>query len=277
MAGHPPPLDPRARYRVFDLENGQAGHIWGEDLSLVDAMRLKETVIGAGKSRFAVVRSMDGEQERIAALPPHESQYPNEMPLRFLRDVGTIAYVYVYWKTEGGCDGLSSLYHSAEVELARSDKLEDKDLGGPEESAPIDAVPTTCDRCHAPRPDNETERKIFHRPLRTDPSGQVVLEPGPGDCYYISHAVTCCSWDNCDGRHLVVVCPDGCDWDTSSRANNCTKKDDKLHRCWVVHGDPSIGGLPTIDKGGLTCAAGAGSILTSRYHGRLASGVLYKL
>lgn len=277
MPGHPPALDPRARYRVFDLEDGREGQVWGANLPLADALRLKESVVGSGRSRFAVVRSMDGEQERIAALPPHEAQYPRELPLRFLRDVGTIAYVYVYWKTADGCGGMESLYHSAECEIARSDKLEDGDLGGPDESAPIDGVPKTCARCHASRPESANDRKIFRRPLRHAPSGEAVLEPIPGDCYFVSHAVTCCSWNNCDGRHLVVVCPDGCDWDTSSRASNCTKKDDKQHRCWVVHGDPSIGGLPTVGKGGLTCAAGGGSILTSRYHGMLINGVLRKL
>lgn len=88
-----------------------------------------------------------------------------------------------------------------------------------------------------------------------------------GKCYY---------WDNCPGQHLIVRVPDGDNlsghaWNIDSRASNCTMKDDRTHRCWVRHGDP-----PNIhvDKSGHTCAAGAGSILTDKWHGFLHHGQL---
>lgn len=79
--------------------------------------------------------------------------------------------------------------------------------------------------------------------------------------------------DGPDGRSLMCVLPDGHVWGIDGRANNCTLPDDKEHRCWVRHGRPEDGTLH-VDKAGLTCAAGAGSIATSKYHGFLHHGVL---
>lgn len=77
-----------------------------------------------------------------------------------------------------------------------------------------------------------------------------------------------------DGKCLVVVCPDGSEWMIDGQAKNCTKKADigpfgKAHRCWVRHGTPP---MITVDKNGLTCSAGAGSIAVSGYHGFLRNG-----
>ena len=60
----------------------------------------------------------------------------------------------------------------------------------------------------------------------------------------------CLFWDNCDGKHLIVMLPNGRIQDCDSRASNCTKKNDKTHRCWVRHGTPPD---ITIDKDGETC------------------------
>lgn len=200
----------------------------------------------------------------------------DEVPLRFLRDVGTIANVYAYWKLPEGCKGMESLYCSAMREFMRSDVVNDEELGGKDEDTPLDHMPDKCDRCGSARPADVTDRRIFREPLRKAPDGAVVLEPQPGDCYYRYHKDTVCVWANCGGDHLHVVCPDGVHWDTNSRANNCTRKEDRTHRCWVLHGDPRKGELPTVAKDGDTCSAGAGSIATSGYHGFLVNGVLRK-
>lgn len=76
-----------------------------------------------------------------------------------------------------------------------------------------------------------------------------------------------------DGMTLMVRCPDGHDWMVDSRARNCTMPDDSEHRCWVRHGDPRECRV-TVDKDGLTCAAGAGSIDTGAWHGFLQNGQL---
>lgn len=76
-----------------------------------------------------------------------------------------------------------------------------------------------------------------------------------------------------DGRCLVVRCPDGRDWMIDSRASDFTMKDDNTHHRWVRHGRPEDGTLH-VDKNGRTCAAGAGSIDTGKWHGFLHNGEL---
>ncbi len=94
----------------------------------------------------------------------------------------------------------------------------------------------------------------------------------PGDMYWFIHQPGKCyvRWTNCDGRHLVVVLPNGHHWDIDSRANNCTLPRDTVHRCWVRAGTPpsvSVG-----KSGGQTCGAGAGSIQSGQFHGFLDEG-----
>lgn len=76
-----------------------------------------------------------------------------------------------------------------------------------------------------------------------------------------------------DGIYLMVRCPDGRDWAVDSRASNCGLPDDNEHRCWVRHGDPREARV-TVDKNGLTCSVGAGSIQTEDWHGFLRDGQL---
>jgi len=77
-------------------------------------------------------------------------------------------------------------------------------------------------------------------------------------------------WDNQYEAPLFVRTPGG-DWNIDSRANNCTLKNDRLHRCWIRHGVPPN---VTVDKAGKTCSAGAGSIQAGTYHGFLKNGQL---
>lgn len=87
-------------------------------------------------------------------------------------------------------------------------------------------------------------------------------------------------WTGHDGLSIVCVTPRTApadpsksgQWYIDSMANNCTKKDDKVHRCWVRHG--TVGDPLHIDKSGNTCAAGAGSIQHAGWHGYLKNGVL---
>lgn len=78
-----------------------------------------------------------------------------------------------------------------------------------------------------------------------------------------------------DGRALYCQLPDGHSWCIDGLATNCTKPEDKEHRCWVRTGSPEEGTLH-VGKGGNTCSAGAGSIKTPTYHGFLRNGVLEK-
>ena len=82
----------------------------------------------------------------------------------------------------------------------------------------------------------------------------------------------CPEWDNCDGKHLYIVLPNMDFHDINSRASNCTKPEDRKHRCWVVHGDVEH---MTVDKKGETCDAGGGSIIRygdKGWHGFIRNG-----
>lgn len=96
---------------------------------------------------------------------------------------------------------------------------------------------------------------------------------GPGSIYITSHeGYPCwCKWTNCNGKHIEVITPDGHCWDASSRASNCTMKEEGTHRCWILHGTPPN---LTADKNGYTCQAGAGSIQSPGWHGFLQNGEL---
>lgn len=93
----------------------------------------------------------------------------------------------------------------------------------------------------------------------------------PGAMYFEDWLPTKMYWDNKTDHHLIVVLPDGTEWNVDSRCNNCTMLEDRTHRCWVRTGEPPN---VTAGKGGHTCSAGAGSILTPKWHGFLQNGEL---
>ena len=94
---------------------------------------------------------------------------------------------------------------------------------------------------------------------------------GPGAMWYADWLEGITDWLGPDDKSLWVRLPDGTDWGIDTRANNCTMPDDHVRKCWVRHGEPP---LVTVDKNGLTCAAGAGSVGTTGWHGFLRHGVL---
>lgn len=66
---------------------------------------------------------------------------------------------------------------------------------------------------------------------------------------YHSHKVT--GWDK-DGHHYI---------------------DSRPHKCWVAHGEPPN---MHVDKNGVTCGAGGGSIQTPNWHGFMHNGCLHE-
>jgi hypothetical protein len=206
------------------------------------------------------------------------------MKTRLITEVGTRAFLRVYWGTCPSPWG----YHNAKKRLVDSSKVEDSELGGKPIDHGLAAFPTRCDQCAAEVPGDLPKKgldasgacggegvnyQVHHARLYDSPSGK----PEPGDvffreCGWMKNRGACANWDNCDGRHLIVILPNGWEWDADSRASNCTMKDDRTHRCWVRTGEPPN---VTVGKTGNTCAAGAGSILTpDGWHGFLESGFL---
>ena len=94
----------------------------------------------------------------------------------------------------------------------------------------------------------------------------------PGAMYYADHMIQEDGWyKGPDGHCLAIKIPGNHWWFPDARAKNCTKPKDNRHRCWVRRGFVP---LITIDKQGETCKAGAGSILTDKWHGHLKDGLL---
>ncbi|MES5489064.1 hypothetical protein QMZ05_40505 [Bradyrhizobium sp. INPA03-11B] len=143
--------------------------------------------------------------------------------------------------------------------------------------------PKACAACGRAFDDGD-EWQLFSRQIyvRASDGFRCTLEDAPpGACWNAwwiadrrSEEQIGCAWMvGPDGRSLVVKCPDGHQWMVDARASNCTKPDDDKHHCWVRHGRPEDGTLH-VDKAGNTCAAGAGSIQTGKWHGFLRNGYL---
>lgn len=76
------------------------------------------------------------------------------------------------------------------------------------------------------------------------------------------------------GAHNLMVKTPGGEWHIDGQASNCTMPEDRQqrnHHCWIRHGEPPN---VTVDKNGVTCGAGAGSIAIGNYHGFLRNGYL---
>lgn len=223
------------------------------------------------------------------------------MKVRYIVPVGTRAWLRVYWDTYAGGNGLNTCrgtnIHNA-MKLIGDELVPQNDskLGGSVEDHGDGDWPTSCEVCGAPvpaiapstfswpKPDGvELHRQVFRKTMHGTLDGSWRGMPQVGDMYFADwygcaeREGRCVhGWTNCDGRHLIVQLP-GSEhhwWDVDGRASNCTMKDDTVHRCWVRHGDP-VNGIVHVDKAGLTCLAGAGSIQSREYHGFLHNGDLH--
>jgi hypothetical protein len=206
------------------------------------------------------------------------------MQARFIYEVGTRVWLRCYWgvarngRHEDSC-GKSKL-HDARIHLLDTPKTSCWDAGGREADYPRDRWPTKCDTCGQAVPFGSPrwfyksdgvvlEQQLLRKPLFNTNSG----DPEPGDLFwqdYLHHEGRCIFWDNCNHQHLFGVLPNDHWWDIDSRASNCTLKDDRNHRCWIRHGQPP---RVHVDKNGLSCQAGSGSISVPGWHGFLHNGV----
>lgn len=146
---------------------------------------------------------------------------------------------------------------------------------------PWEAFPVVCEDCGMVM--TNPTRQVF-----TDEIYEIKTGPRAGERFARREAPVGAMWeitwyrdipDWCgrDGMALNVVTPGG-EWSPDSRANNCTRPDDKAHRCWVRRGDPKTG-YCHVDKDATvqeTCEAGGGSIWINKDGPRDWHGFLYR-
>lgn len=178
----------------------------------------------------------------------------------------------------GTCPEGEGYYHDAQVFLDvvpqeyDSERHLVKNASGDVWSHDDPRWPIACDFCgYLFKPEDTWQLFVESEYRRLDTGETTTIRDAPvGAMWYapwmVSYAV---GWD---GNSLCVKTPGG-DWLTDSRASNCTRPDDKTHRCWVRHGDPRTGNIH-IDKAGNTCSAGAGSVSAGNWHGFLHNGWL---
>lgn len=141
--------------------------------------------------------------------------------------------------------------------------------------------PTACERCGQAFADLQAagvniyryvDRERMWRNTETGEEFRRLHESLPGAMWRAPWLHDFCTSQD-DGAPLCVMTPGG-EWLIDSQASNCTQRDDRHqdhHHCWVRHGQaPQI----TVDKAGISCGAGAGSILAGSYHGFLRNGYL---
>lgn len=134
-----------------------------------------------------------------------------------------------------------------------------------------DRWPVKCEACDYIFADNDMYQVFKRRFYKNVETGDLyTLEEAPvGAMWYADWYNPI--WKGPDGRALVVKLPGNHDWLIDSRCSNCTRPDDKIHKCWVRHGVPPT---ITVDKNGDTCNAGAGSIQVPGFHGFLKGGYI---
>lgn len=204
--------------------------------------------------------------------------YPQALPVRFARIVGTAARPQTMWQDDQPCER-GTLHVATGPEVYRSAVRFDEAVPG-EADLPAEAwAGLCCGTCGAAAPE-DAQRFVISLHVWDTPSGQ--LEPG---CLYRqewTEDIDSPHFKNPDGSlHVFAVLPCGCRWNIDSQASNCTRPGDRAHKCWIRHGDPEdpqgerTGRKFHVDKQGETCAAGAGSIVCGggHYHGFLHGGV----
>lgn len=207
---------------------------------------------------------------------------------------------YVY-SSQAKCDASCMGYHNASVVIGRRQVLPD-DSHGDNHTRDDPRWPTHCACGYAFQPHDEWQCNPHVLYRRGDTGELVTIRNAPVGALWFAGYFT--GTDHCavDGRALMVRLPGGHDWNVDGRARNCDSpcarcnrpynahassrcdeamgfqpdgsnsySDARPHKCWIRHGEPPD---VNVDKAGVTCGAGAGSIMVPGYHGFLRNGYL---
>jgi hypothetical protein len=133
--------------------------------------------------------------------------------------------------------------------------------------------PIKCEHCDYHFTDDDQRQVNQYQLYRRADTGEIHQErqfPAGAiwESWWLAELDTFCGPD---GKCYMCMTPGG-EWIIDSVASNCTRRDDREHRCWPRRGEaPNF----TVDKSyGKTCDAGAGSIQCGSYHGFLRDGHL---
>lgn len=177
------------------------------------------------------------------------------------------------------CPGRYKTFHNASVFVGEIEQ-DTAPTCRREELAQFDhRWPTKCDYCdYVFREEDEWQVNYTNVYVAADGREMTLHDAPPGACwdawwmYDDHHNAKDRDWcTGPDGRCLVVVLPNGNQWMLDYGASNCTRPDDRVHKCWIRHGRPEDGTLH-VDKNGNTCGAGDGSIISGDYLGYLRNG-----
>lgn len=161
-------------------------------------------------------------------------------------------------------------YHNASVVIGQQERSERFGYGADDFDHTSPLWPKACACGYVFHDDDEWQHNLenLFRDTR-DGSLYLLRDAPPGAMYYAWWLND--TFPGPDGQCLAVILPNKREWLIDSVASNCTMPEDKVHRCWVREGTPP---KVTVSKNGLTCGAGAGSILAGDYHGFLQNGFL---
>jgi|SRR5579872_123189 len=131
--------------------------------------------------------------------------------------------------------------------------------------------PTHCVCGYEFRATDEWQLFSSHIYRRVDTGEEMTLREAPEGAMWDATWLHCVpGWCGPDGRAIICKVPKNHEWQIDGPCSNCTRPNEP-HHCWVRHGEPPN---LTVDKNGNTCSAGAGSIITSQWHGFLRNGEL---
>ena len=209
---------------------------------------------------------------------------------------------FAYSERKGKCQASGMGAHDASGAIGRRPVLPTDARG---DNHPHDDArwPARCACGYEFAPDDQWQcnPEVLYR--RSDNGELVTLRNAPiGAMWFADWLSDCPEYAGPDGNTLIVRLPGRHDWTVDGRASNCDSpcsqcsrpyhahaggrcngavgyrpdcsnsyRDARPHKCWVRHGAPPD---VHVDKAGITCGAGAGSIAVAGYHGFLHRGCL---
>lgn len=243
-------------------------HRWERDCKMLDRITITPSIDASASGHWHghVVR---GEISGTAA--PAVKRAKTEIRCFFLEPVEPVrTRRWLRRYSHAKCTGPYS-YHNAELLIGDIDGKVDEERDAP----PADETrwPEKCTCGYVFTGDDARQLFTEHLFRRADTGEVTTLREAPaGAMWFAPWFGDYPAYRGPDGKTLVVrLPPDGHDWIVDSRASNCTLPKDDVHKCWIRHGTPPN---ITVDKRGVTCSAGAGSIKTPKWHGFLQNGVL---